>query len=279
MGNSHHRALGGTSYKITQDMVKVNKQTWTQKFINGLVFTYIVLPALSVLAPIWYLLMMNSQLARRFGSQVGYFFMPWLDDAMVNIKQELLQDVHGRVLDVGSGTGSWLKYLGKADHVTALEPNEFRLPKLKEVAQDFVNNNPRVHFEISPKYLHEFFPTQQFDFVILGNVLCEVPDTGEFLRDVDRVLKPGGKVVFQEHIRQKPGTLVGWVQDIFNFWWKVSSNGCNCNRDPVQYLKSIRAWQLEAWEVNVGEPMFKIFNRMAVGVAMKSEHPHSVYQS
>jgi len=45
--------------------------------------------------------------------------------------------------------------------------------------------------------------------VILGNVLCEVKDPTRFLHDVDRVLRPGGKVIFQEHIREAPGTVVG----------------------------------------------------------------------
>ena len=39
--------------------------------------------------------------------------------------------------------------------------------------------------------------------------MCEVPDQQSFLNDVDRVLKPGGKVVFMEHIRQPAGSLKG----------------------------------------------------------------------
>jgi SAM-dependent methyltransferase len=280
MGNTHQgRKIDGVGYTVRQDMIRTKKQTWTEKFVIGFIYTYVGLPVFSVLAPIWYLLTMNSLLARQLVSQVGYFLMPWLDEALVDVKHELLKDVHGRVLDVGSGSGCWLKYLGRADHVTALEPNEFHVKKLKETAQTFVNQNPHVNFIISQKYMHEFFPTQQYDYVIIGNVLCTVEDTDAFLRDIDRVLKPGGKVVFQEHIRAPPGHMVGWAQDLFNYWWKTASNGCQCNKDPAKYLRSVKGWQVEAWELNVGGPMFGVFNRIAVGIAKKSEHPHSVYQS
>jgi SAM-dependent methyltransferase len=46
-------------------------------------------------------------------------------------------------------------------------------------------------------------------YIVLGNVMCEVPDQMSFLRDLDRVLKPGGKIIFQEHIRERDGTLTG----------------------------------------------------------------------
>jgi hypothetical protein len=45
--------------------------------------------------------------------------------------------------------------------------------------------------------------------VVFGNVMCEVPDQESFLRDLDRVLKTGGQIVFQEHIRDSDGSLRG----------------------------------------------------------------------
>jgi len=65
---------------------------------------------------------------------------------------------------------------------------------------------------------------------------------------------------------------IGYLQDLFNMYWKVASKGCNCNRDPVKYLKSIGKWQVEAWDLRVkGTTM--LFNRCAVGIAIKSKGP------
>lgn len=107
--------------------------------------------------------------------------------------------------------------------------------------------------------------------VILGNALCEVPNTMEFLQHVDRVLLPGGKVIFQEHIRQPPGTLAGIAQDIFGWWWKVANGGCELNKNPVDLLRQMGKWHVEAWDLRVDGGV--LFDRVAVGVAVKNKVP------
>jgi hypothetical protein len=98
-----------------------------------------------------------------------------------------------------------------------------------------------------------------------------VPNTDEFLRHVDRLLRPGGKVVFQEHVRSPPGTVAGLVQDLVNMWWKVAKHGCQVNKNPVEVLKHMEKWQVEAWDLKVDGGV--LFDRVAVGVALKSKIP------
>ena len=105
--------------------------------------------------------------------------------------------------------------------------------------------------------------------------MCEVPDQASFLRDVDRILKPGGKIVFQEHVRAPEGSFLGEFifenddlktqtnfqyagsfQDIFNVWWKTASDGCNCNRRTLQSLKSIKGWNVASWALTSENPIF-----------------------
>jgi len=274
MGNTHdRRKLDGISYDIRQKMVHTLKpDSWTKRFLLTIITTYTIVPLLAVVAPIWYILVMNSAIARKIAAEISFFLMPWLDLAFADVKVELLKDVHGRVLDVGSGQGCWLKYLDRATLVTELEPNENHITALDDTVQRFVSRNPKVHVDIVKEYLQEFHPTELYDYIILGNVLCEVCDTEAFVANVDRLLKPGGKIVFQENIREPPGTIVGWIQDILNMYWNFASSGYHCNRDPLKLLKTVRNWHVEAWDLRLdGYSVF--FDRMAVGIAMKSKFP------
>jgi len=97
--------------------------------------------------------------------------------------------------------------------------------------------------------------------------MCEVPDQKSFLQDIDKVLKPGGKIVFQEHIRRPRGTVVGVLQDVFNVWWCKASDGCNCNRETVEVMKTMPGWKIEYWDLHQDAPIF--VDRMAVGIITK----------
>ena len=102
-------------------------------------------------------------------------------------------------------------------------------------------------------------------------MLCDAPDTKQFLRDVDRVLRPGGKVIFQESIREPQGTFSGIIQDLFNFWWRMSKKGAQVTKNPVDLLKDVGKWHVEAWDLRVDGAV--LFDRVAVGVAVKSKIP------
>lgn len=107
--------------------------------------------------------------------------------------------------------------------------------------------------------------------VILGNVLCSVPNPERFLNQVDRLVKPGGKIIFEEHIREAPGTISGLIQDAISMWFKYTEKGCQCNSNPVHLIKTMNKWEVEAWELRVDGNV--IFDRVAVGVALKGKMP------
>ncbi len=57
-------------------------------------------------------------------------------------------------------------------------------------------------------------------------MLCSVRDVKQVLSEVDRVLKPGGKVFLLEHIASPEGTLMRRVQDAVGPVWEIALDGC-----------------------------------------------------
>ncbi|CAE7891431.1 unnamed protein product [Symbiodinium microadriaticum] len=57
-----------------------------------------------------------------------------------------------------------------------------------------------MEVEMTSAFLEDLPPTEQFDSIVFGNVLCEVPCQKDFFRAVDAHLKPGGRVYFSEHV-------------------------------------------------------------------------------
>jgi len=260
------KTLGGVRYTVSQAMVKRDKPKSFPVRVLGILGLLLGTPILVVYFPIWYLLMLNKSFSQRVASIIVPTFMPLMDKAFARVKMELMKNLHGRVLDVGCGGGDWLQYFGKAAHVTELEPNPFLIPKITARAEQFKVENPGVEVVVVNKFTHELDETKPYDYIILGNVMCEVPNQAQFVKDLDRVLKPGGKVVFQEHVRGHG--VAGRFQDFFNVWWKVASDGCHCNRNTLACLETVPGWNFVHWTLEHDGPV--ILNPMILGIAEKA---------
>ena len=79
------------------------------------------------------------------------------------------------------------------------------------------------------------FEDGTFDTVVSTLVLCTVPDPEVALREIHRVLKPGGRLLFMEHIRSESARWARW-QDRLNAPWRAFAEGCNCNRATLDML-------------------------------------------
>ena len=79
------------------------------------------------------------------------------------------------------------------------------------------------------------FADGEFDTVVSTLVLCTVPDQAAALREIRRVLRPGGQLLFMEHIRSDSPRWARW-QDRLNRPWRAFAEGCNCNRSTLDVL-------------------------------------------
>ncbi|HVD39173.1 MAG TPA: methyltransferase domain-containing protein, partial [Solirubrobacterales bacterium] len=79
------------------------------------------------------------------------------------------------------------------------------------------------------------FEDDSFDTVVVTLVLCTVPDQPAALREIARVLAPGGRLLFLEHVRANHPDLAKW-QDRLEKPWRFLGDGCHCNRDTVSAI-------------------------------------------
>jgi ubiquinone/menaquinone biosynthesis C-methylase UbiE len=150
------------------------------------------------------------------------------------MRRELLVEAGGRVLELGAGTGLNLDlYPPAVEELVLLEPDPHMAKRLRET----VEASPRQPSVSEAPAEQLPFPDASFDAVVSTLVLCTVPDPGAAVAEVARVLKPGGRLLFLEHVRAEDPGLARW-QDRLEKPWRFVGDGCHCNRDTVATIES-----------------------------------------
>jgi ubiquinone/menaquinone biosynthesis C-methylase UbiE len=149
------------------------------------------------------------------------------------MRRELLSQANGRTVDLGAGTGANLDLFPEAvSELVMVEPDPHMLKQLRAKVAG------RGGAEIMAASAQELpFADDSFDTAVFTLVLCTVPDPELALREAARVLKPGGKLLFIEHVRADEAGLASW-QDRLEKPWRFFADGCHCNRDTVAMIES-----------------------------------------
>jgi ubiquinone/menaquinone biosynthesis C-methylase UbiE len=151
---------------------------------------------------------------------------------LAEFRARLLAGASGRVLEIGGGTGANLPCYGPAvEELTITEPQPPMLRRLQRKAgqQSQAVTVLRAPAEDLP------FPDGTFDVAVSTLVLCGVDDQPRALREVRRVLRPGGQFLFLEHLRSDDPQLAR-LQDRIN-WLNRLVVCCDCNRPTLTSIQ------------------------------------------
>ena len=147
-------------------------------------------------------------------------------------REGLLAGAAGQVLEIGAGTGSNLRFYGRA--VESLILTEPETPMLRRLERKAGEQAPGATVLRAPA---EDLPFEDatFDVAVSTLVLCGVDDQPRALRELLRVLRPGGQLLFIEHVRSGD-TQLARSQDRMNGINRFVI-GCDCNRPTLDTIR------------------------------------------
>ncbi|CBL46346.1 Predicted methyltransferase [gamma proteobacterium HdN1] len=161
---------------------------------------------------------------------------------------EVMAYAQGRVLEIGVGTGANLRnYPEAVTEVIGIEPSDAMLQIAHERLQQ---TKSAFRWELQQADARSLpFETASFDTVVAILVFCTIPDPERAAAEAFRALKPGGRLVFFEHVVSPDSGLARWQHRINPTWRKLAC-GCEINRDTRSLFEragfrfeNIKAWQ------------------------------------
>jgi ubiquinone/menaquinone biosynthesis C-methylase UbiE len=176
-----------------------------------------------------------------------------MDAEIAGHRRRLLTDLAGRVLEVGAGNGlNFPHYPATVTKVLAIEPE----PYLRRLALAAASQAP-VPIRVTDGTAEALpAPDATFDAVVASLVLCTVADPDQALAEVRRVLRPGGRLRFYEHVRAEDPRLARWQDRLQRPWgWLVG--GCHPNRDTVAAITAagLQVVRLDRFDLKAMPPL------------------------
>jgi SAM-dependent methyltransferase len=157
-------------------------------------------------------------------------------NGLTAMRAGLLAQAQGRTLEIGAGTGLNLAhYPAAVTELTLSEPEAPMAARLqRRVAAATGAATPssgRVRSARVVRAPAETLPFGDgaFDTVVATLVLCTVADPARTLAEIDRVLAPGGRLLFLEHVRSADPVRARWQDRLVPLWRRLG-HGCVCNR-------------------------------------------------
>jgi len=153
--------------------------------------------------------------------------------------EQVIADVGGNVLEIGAGSGANLVYYPQNTSLVTLDLNEhFR---------SYLEGNLAVHKHVTlesyvvgnAEDMKDLIDDESCSCVVSSLTLC-CADQLKVLNEVQRVLKPGGRFYFIEHIIEEPGTWTRWFQLHFKTTWQSMRGNCTLTCDTNKVIENFK---------------------------------------
>lgn len=169
------------------------------------------------------------------------------ENGLGEMRASLLAEARGRVVEIGAGTGVNVDLYGPGvEDLTLVEPDAHMAARLRARVHargpgtnaidswSLAEGLPPTRMVQAPAEALPF-ADDAFDTAVATLVLCTVPDPAAAVAELARVLKPGGRLLFIEHVRSEDARRARW-QDRLEKPWRFMADGCHCNRDTAATL-------------------------------------------
>lgn len=187
-----------------------------------------------------------------------------LEKSYGRMKDRLFAGLSGEVVEIGPGAGINFRHFPKDVHVRGIEPNAFMHPYLHEAAAA-----EGLQLTIDPGHAEEIgLPDSSVDAVVSTLVLCSVFEPATALAEIHRVLKPGGRFYFIEHVAAPKGTRMRAAQDFVQPLWTKLGDGCYPNRETAPLIEAAGFRHIDIQPRDIRNP-FIIVKPHIVGWAEK----------
>lgn len=148
------------------------------------------------------------------------------------LRAEVVGAARGRVLELGAGTGLNIKHYSGVQRLVLTEPEPGMATRLQRRLK-----GSAVAGEVVMAPAEKLpFDDGSFDAVVATMVFCTVSDPHTALRETRRVLAPGGRLLFIEHVRADTGSRLERWQDRLYRPWRAFAYGCRCNQSTLDMI-------------------------------------------
>lgn len=172
---------------------------------------------------------------RDFSARIYDVVCGWSErHGLLEARSDLVGGLSGDVVEIGAGTGLNFEHYPTDARVWASDYDPVMLRRAVVRARDaradvsvFVADAMRLPLADT-----------SVDTIVIGLMLCTVPRPDAVFSEATRVLRPGGRIRFVEHVRAADGSFLARVQDVVNPVWRRISGGCNANRRTVEAMEA-----------------------------------------
>lgn len=178
-------------------------------------------------------------------------------------KSRLFADLPGAIVEIGAGVGANFPYFKTGTHVIAVEPNPHMHRGLRRKAKR--SGLPLSILSSGAEAID--LSDNTVDAVVSTLVLCTVDDPARVLSEIRRILRPGGRFIFIEHVAAPSRSWRRHLQNAVHGPWRYLFEGCNTNRDTHATLCAAGFQEIEIEEYVMKSPFLPV-NTQIAGVAI-----------
>ena len=151
-------------------------------------------------------------------------------------RKKVVPFAKGNILEIGIGSGLNIPFYEAEDinKIWGIDPSEELIAMAKKQIND---DTPDIEFIIS-KAEDIDFDDAFFDTILMTYTMCTISNLSEAFREIRRVIKPSGTLIFCEHGIAPDENVVKWQNRINTFWPKISG-GCNINKEIPRIVESL----------------------------------------